>query len=288
MMQFRTHHFPKTMSTWKTILLLVTMISTLLTLSACNEGSPVESSAELVVVRAYLYAGEKVSDIQLSHSIPLSSGDSLAPPINDATVSLTKSGQTYQLTCSPGDSGYYHYGGNDLQVNSGDVFSLEVLYHGKRVTSSTQVPPSPEAVTISSDKLIIPSGSDLPFFRLDTNRIIVEWSNPTSDLYYAVLENIETNPEQIFLNNDMLNRARGRFISPPTQSNRYSINILSLTYYGRHSVKIYRINREYANLYQSRQQNTRDLNEPLTNINNGLGVFSAFNGVGVQFTVIKK
>ncbi|MFC1529786.1 hypothetical protein ACFL6R_03610 [Gemmatimonadota bacterium] len=59
-----------------------------------------------------------------------------------------------------------------------------------------------------------------------------------------------------------------------------------LTHYGEHLVRIYRINQEYADLYGSRQQDTRDLNEPLTNIQNGLGVFSAFNSTEFTFSAI--
>ncbi len=41
-------------------------------------------------------------------------------------------------------------------------------------------------------------------------------------------------------------------------------------------VRVYKVNQEYANLYRSREQDSRSLNEPLTNVQNGLGVFSAF------------
>ena len=52
---------------------------------------------------------------------------------------------------------------------------------------------------------------------------------------------------------------------------------------GLESPRVYRINQEYADLYGSRQQDSRDLNEPLTNNRNGLGVFSAFNSQAVYF-----
>jgi hypothetical protein len=48
---------------------------------------------------------------------------------------------------------------------------------------------------------------------------------------------------------------------------------------------VYRINQEYADLYRTRQQDSRDLNEPLSNVVNGLGVFSAFNGVSSMLVV---
>ncbi|MBM3298349.1 MAG: DUF4249 family protein [Deltaproteobacteria bacterium] len=263
------------------------LMSVILGLTSCSEGSPVEPTTELVVVRGYLYAGEPVTDIQLTKTISLSSVDSTAPPVNDASVDLIKEGRTYRLVLTPGDSGYYHYPGNDLEVKEGDRFDINVRYGGRTATATTSVPPPPDSVTLSSETLVIPATTDFGFFRPDTNRLVIQWSNPTGSLYYVVVENIETNPEPIVIGIGPLERARGRFISPPTSSNSYMINILSLTHYGRHRVKVYRINEEYADLYRSRQQDSRDLNEPLTNITNGLGVFSAFNSVSAYFAVVK-
>ena len=42
--------------------------------------------------------------------------------------------------------------------------------------------------------------------------------------------------------------------------------------------QVYRVNRECLDLYESRQLDTRDLNEPLINIEGVLGVFSALQG----------
>ncbi len=51
---------------------------------------------------------------------------------------------------------------------------------------------------------------------------------------------------------------------------------------------MYRINAEYAQLYGNRTQDSRDLNEPPSNIRNGLGVFSAFNISSVFFEVAEQ
>ena len=48
------------------------------------------------------------------------------------------------------------------------------------------------------------------------------------------------------------------------------------------------VNEEYALLYETSTQDSRDLNEPYTNINNGLGIFSGFASQEVYFEVIKK
>ncbi len=48
-----------------------------------------------------------------------------------------------------------------------------------------------------------------------------------------------------------------------------------------------RVNEEYAPLYATLQQDSRDLNEPFTNITGGLGVFTAFAADTTSVTVIK-
>jgi hypothetical protein len=79
-----------------------------------------------------------------------------------------------------------------------------------------------------------------------------------------------------------------RMVSTPTADYQYRIQRFDLSFYGRHRVKVYRVNQEYADLYESRQQDSRDLNEPLTNIRNGLGVFSAFNSTAAYFNVVQR
>jgi hypothetical protein len=40
-------------------------------------------------------------------------------------------------------------------------------------------------------------------------------------------------------------------------------------------------------LYATLQQDSRDLNEPISNVHGGLGVFSAFSADTTVFTVVK-
>jgi hypothetical protein len=64
--------------------------------------------------------------------------------------------------------------------------------------------------------------------------------------------------------------------------------MITFKQYGRHRAKIYRVNQEYADLYESREQDSRNLNEPLTNVKNGLGVFTAVTCDSIFFKVLKK
>lgn len=63
------------------------------------------------------------------------------------------------------------------------------------------------------------------------------------------------------------------------------MSLLTLTHFGRHHLKLYRVNREYADLYEGLKQDSRDLNDSPSNIQGALGVFSAFSADSAFFQV---
>jgi hypothetical protein len=256
----------------------------------CSNQNPTESENQNnLVVEGFLYAGEPINNIKLTKTLGLGSQDTIAPPVNNAQVWLVKDGKTYQLKQDTQRNGYYIYDGNDLFIEPGNNISLEINYQGKKVTSTTIVPPKPKDVTISKSTLILSSDFGFPpggFGQQDTNSVYVNWSNPDSSLYYVVIENLETNPTEISTGNfpggmDIIRR----ITFPPTATSEFVIGRRNLTYYGKHQAIVYKVNQEYADLYESRNQDSRNLNEPLTNIVNGLGVFSAFASDTVYFNV---
>jgi hypothetical protein len=259
----------------------------------CHTDSPLAPDKSQVVVRGYLYAGEAVQDIRLTGTLPLGSDDTVAPPINSAQVSLFKAGNKYDLVASAGDSGYYHYPGADLTVVPGDEFQIQVSYENRLITATTTVPPAPQEVTISKSTLQLPDFDTMFEMRekgisMDSIRALtslsVSWQDETDALYYVVVKNLEDNP----VSSDTQFRGGPRtIISQPRPGGEYHINAMMVTHYGKHEVRIYRVNQEYADLYQSRNQDSRDLNEPLTNIQNGLGVFSAFSSKTAYFTLLQ-
>ena len=268
--------------------IIILLVAMFLIIAGCTKDTLLEPSNELIVVRGYIYAGEPVADIQITTTLALGSEAQTAPPVNNAAVSLIKNNQTYSLVPSAGDSGYYYYPGDDLVVESGDIFEIQVEYAGNVTTGKTVVPFPPENVAISSNELIIPE----TFFRGmedSTSEITITWQEDAASLFYVVMENLEANPEEITsFGGGPSNEMRRRLVFPPTNNNEFRIRRFSVSYYGNHQVKIYRVNQEYADLYQSRNQDSRDLNEPLTNIENGLGVFSAFASQSANFKVISE
>ena len=251
--------------------------------AGCSTQSPLESSDELVVVQAYLFAGEPVDDVRLTATLPLTTDSTTPPPISDAQVALLRGGQRYDLVASAGGNGYYHYAGDDLAVQAGDRFALEIRHGDQTITGETTVPAPPVGVTISKDRVEVPIFSfglgSMP--DRESMTVTVRWRNEAGDLHFLAVDNVEVDPEAV--DSGTMTRRFGMFITEPTNADSYMVAAPTLTHLGRHRVKVYRINDEYADLYEGRQQDSRDLNEPPTNIENGLGVFSAFNCDSVFF-----
>lgn len=270
--------------------ILISVITIIILLTSCTDESPLISDIDQIIVWAYLYAGEPVTSIKLTSTIPLDTDLTDVPPINDAMVTLIKEGEQYECIPSPGDSGYYHYPDNDLIISTGDVFTIEIIHNDIFTTSTTVVPEMPINVTISSATMEIPDFSDLEALRDwrksggGFDEITVTWGNEDDSWYYVTLKNVEDNPQEI--NSFFPERLRD-FVFPPINDDTYNIRLPFLTHLGMHHITVYKVNQEYVDLYESRKQDSRDLNEPLTNIENGLGVFSAFNSQTVNLNVVQ-
>ncbi len=262
-------------------------------LSSCDTATG-DLGEDLAVIEAFLFAGEPVDDVRVTTTVSFSGTDTTSMPINDAEVRLIKSGITYPLQ-PQGNDGYYFYPGDDLTVEPGDQFRLEMEYLGQLATSETTVPPPPVAVTIDSTIMEVPSfeigigrppggGRGGPGAGFD-NRLTVTWDNSLDLLHYVVINGLQEDHESIFPEFIGQRIGQFRFISEPNRDNFFEINLLILEGLGSHEARVYRVNQEYADLYESRTQDSRDLNEPPNNIDGALGIFSAFNSTALQFDV---
>ncbi len=253
----------------------------------CTSESSVEPNTDEIVIQAYIYAGESVTDVRITSTLPLGTDELSAPPINDAEVTLIKDGIRYTLQSSPGDSGYYHYEGSDLSLNEGDAVRIEVNYSDKLAYGETVIPPPPEGIHASSDEIIYPTELTWEWRyseEFEKSQMMLYWDGDGESLYFAVIETVDPNPQPV---DTTIFPFRGifRIRTRPSTADSLRLNFMQFEYLGRHRAKIYMVNQEYADLYQTQSQDSRDLNEPLTNIVNGLGVFSAFNSDSVFFEV---
>ncbi len=256
-------------------------------LAACDDSPTDVTDSDLMVVQAFLYADEPVEDVRITTAIPLTSTATSVTPINDAQVRLIRDDVGYDLLPT-GTEGYYHYSGDDLNVAVGDNFRIEVIHQGKMASAETTVPTPPQGVEISDDVLYVPEFARGPGGRPSLSSLEVTWTNPDQLLHFVVIESLDDNAESILPEFAQQRFGGFRFVSLPTGGDTYTINFRVLEVLGPHRARVYRINQEYADLYENRIQDSRDLNEPPANIEGALGVFSAFSSDSVFFQVVRE
>jgi len=278
------------------------ILACLAIISGCSDKLTFEPEHHLVVVQAYLYAGKEVEDVLVTSTLGLGSTDTIPPPISEAQVQLVKNGLCYMLQPSWYKKGYYIYTGDcpecpvgDLTVEEGDEFTLEVIYYDKVATATTVVPPPPAGVEITPDTLSV-SAASYPgtgefspggFMAEDPNTALtVSWEDDGNSMYYVTLENKFLLAEPIVP--DYPFHYTPKFASAPFTGGNFSIGWINITHYGSYRLQVYKLNREYLEMYLSQSQDSRDLNEPLTNVDNGLGIFTALNSATVYFQVEKQ
>jgi hypothetical protein len=80
----------------------------------------------------------------------------------------------------------------------------------------------------------------------------------------------------------------GRFFrNEPTQSNQYEIQFMNFQYLGKHRLILYHLNADYSELYKDNGNSSQNLTNPITNIENGLGIFTGLNADTLLLNVIK-
>lgn len=258
-------------------------------ITACEQDSIGSTVTETAVVTGYLFAGQACDSIRITQSISYGSVDSLAIPLNDLSVSVSDGSSDFSLT--PIGEGYYQ--NTDLIIQSGETYTLEFEHKNETVSASTFIPWKREAAI--SDTLIkmekvsagsppqIGGGGDP-----GEDAIEITWDNPEGDYFYVVVQNIEDDPEYIneFFAELDPDFANFRFISEPQASDYYNIDPnREIRQFGTHRVIVFRVNPEYAALYNVSDASSLSITEPPSNVVNGLGILTGVASDTLYFEV---
>lgn len=238
-------------------------------ISACTKEESLHPDP-LPVVEGYLAPGQ-TTVVRVTREITYGSVDT-AVALANLALRIIHGDQSYSLEeTAPGE-----YTSDDLPVIPGDRYRLSFEYNGREITAITTVPQSPGAVTASATDIAVPqfgsgSGAELP------DPIRYTWHNPEQAYHLLVVKNVEPNPQPITFNlgDDVIEKPEPAFRLPPHRGDSQQLSIGRFSYYGEHAVILYRIQPEYAALYESNGSNSTDLVAPPTNVEGGLGIFTA-------------
>lgn len=257
---------------------------------ACEQDSIATINTQTAVVTGYLFAGQPCDSIRITQAISYGGTDTVAIPIENLELHIDDGENTYLLE-SAGE-GYYR--NPNLIIQSGKTYTLSFEHKGQVVSATTFVPFRREALL--SDTLIemekIESGNFPPFNNGNQpDPIEVTWDNPEGDYYYVVVQNIEENPEYIndfFAQLDTLfpSFRNFRFISEPQATNYYNIDPnREIRQFGTHRIIVFRVNPEYAALYNVSEASSLSITQPPTNVENGLGILTGVASDTLYFDV---
>ena len=262
--------------------LIITMFS------ACNKDETLPNvEADVAVVEAFLEPGRELT-IALSKMLPFTEDEFTGSLIIDtAEVYINYQGVDYLFTPVSEEPGKYKCPDSNLKVIAGDSYGLHFEYKGSFVNSVTIVPSKPINTNLSTNVYYIDSDAIGP--GASQEPLIVSWNNPDNSYHLIVIEYLEPTYDPINenLNEETYDGFR-KVSTDPELGSSYNLDTRQhIVFFGSYRIIIYKINEEYVNLYENISQSTLSLGEPLTNIENGLGIFTGINS-DTLFLEVKK
>jgi len=251
-------------------------------LSSCQKSGNAEFR-NLPVVEAYLAPGDKIK-VKISEKTPYDE-NSISGSINLNTLDLHVkfSGRDYPLI-SLGD-GIYADTLGIIPVLSDSSYSLLFNFNGTQVTSSTLIPGKPTSVTQSVTSIKMsqfdsenPSGSSPP------EPVEITFANDDASYYIATIECIDTVLVPVYKDsipdNDMSS-------SQPVTGTSIEIRPMTIRYFGKNQIILYHINPEYSTFFMHQASTSQNYEQPPSNIENGLGIFTGINADTLFLNVIQ-
>ncbi len=271
--------------------LLAIVIS--IVLISCEEEKVGSSS---FVVEGFLYAGSPITNINIKSTVPFDAVSIPGQPIPDAQVVVDYKGLSVPLSFNPATLLYD--GPQDLILSTGADVGLTLQVDDQLALSETVIPEYPRELRTSIPKIVIPEielNRDLREVLtalFQEARLDIQWANEQEDNHFLVIEPADTTNTEPIFNEDIPSNVgtffdNFRLVSQPSRDSTYTVVGLSLQNYGSYRAILYRINQEYADLYADQLQDSRNLNEPPTNIENGLGIFTGISSDTVIFEISK-
>ncbi len=273
----------------KTKILLVSFV---LTLVACEKLYIEDIESKTAVVEGYLFAGQSIDSLKVTQSFSYNQVDSNIITLDNLDIKISDFTNEYSVI-SIGNGIYQNL---EMTIEYGKSYHLEFVWEGEIISAETYIPLKKEA-SISQDVVELPK-VELGFggggFLGGTlEPVEISWDNSEGDYYYTVVSNIEDNPEFVneniaanFIENN--NQPRFNIITEPQISDFYALDARrQLMHYGTYQIIIFRVNPEYATLYENSSNSSLSLEEPPTNVENGLGIFTGVSSDTLYLEVRK-
>lgn len=250
----------------------------LLVLFSCTELNLQVADPDKAVIEGYLVPGDSIM-IKITKQLVFNSSDTIVQSIDNLLVNFRDDNQELVLDYDESNEVYYT---SEINIEAGMEYDFDFEYKDYTVSSSSYVPTKPIGFNSSTLSLTMEESFMGP---MSFEKIELSWENPDNEYFMILVENIETNPEPVV---DTTSFRPPRFFrNVPTQSNYYSMESRSFSYFGTHYLILVKLNPEYAELYEDNGSNSLNLETPPGNIENGLGIFTGINTDTLLFELSK-
>jgi hypothetical protein len=255
----------------RTFLYVLVSVLTIV-LAGCDSESLESEYADTPVVESYLFVGQPAS-VKISRLTPYEDDASLSgDDLSKLDVTIDYGTQNISLTHV--DSGTY-VGPDNFLIAEDTEYALNFSFNGRQVTATTAPLSKPRDYTQSATYIVVEPFSGPPVQGSLPDPVELSWSNPENDYYIVLVENMETDPDPIN-ETDGIVRV-GFFRNEPQQTSTARIRPMQFEYYGMHRLILLHITPEYASLYKDTGTTSQNITTPPTNVENGLGIFTAIN-----------
>jgi hypothetical protein len=254
----------------------------LLLLAACKkELNDAALSGNVPVVKSYINCGDSTISVNLfkitlydseltSDTVVLTG---LNVYINDSLMSETT-------------SGLYTYKPAQGVIKENGVYTLKFEYYNKSITTTTTIPAKPENFTISQ--------TSVETARIDSGSmgqgpdafdpVELSWDNPDANYFFLAVTYMESTEDYIDANMKDMDLPKMRN-SEPNKMSVFDLTGRDLQFFGTYRIVLYRVNKEYAELYENVSSNSNNLTNPVSNIENAWGIFTGINSDTVYLEV---
>lgn len=258
------------MKIYSTILFVLVFILLLACQKVDEEANQLESK---ILVEGYVFANEPV--IIRAASVN-ENGHSASSPAENADVKLIQGGVEILFAESDTLPGTYYQLNSNILLADTDVIKLSVNYKGHSHNSQTTFPPQISGLEISNTNIeLLPE-------EINTTIATISWSPVNGAAGYCIfLRNTANNPA-LQISNGVYNSQQSHF-SKINHETSLNLKSTDFAYIGNYDIYVTAIGSEYMAMYNGYGLN--NLISAPSNIDNGWGVFTAFNGQAVSVTV---
>jgi hypothetical protein len=252
---------------------LVLILAVVLTGCSQDDDLMDQDPANKLLVEGYVFAGERVRIFKVSRL----NENGNSEPVATANIVIEQNGSSISLIPKPDTLGVYEQADTTHFIDTSGSIALEVSHNGFNHTSSTAMLNQPQNVTLSSQKITLSPGNN--------ENIVAElsWDEVQGASGYCIfLRNLGENdyPVGTYVPNS---NAAGNPFRIVNQDTDIELKSGDFSHYGDYELYVTAINEEYADMYSN--DGSFSLTSAPSNIENGWGVFTAFNGVGINVVV---